>query len=282
MNKEAFVYKWSNLTNGKFYVGYHKGSLDDGYISSSHNEMFWDDFNNTEMVWEREIMFIGSKNDCLFEEQKILKEYDLKDSKLYNNARGSQIIFTDDVLIKMSIAGKKRWENTSEESKKNRNEKISKSKTGVKRPVIVSEKLSKLLKGKTFIERYGEEKSKEIGCKISKSNTGKNYHTDEWKNELSKKMKGNNFGQYQSEETREIKRNKFLYNNPGKNKTEETKKKMSEVKKGIPAKNNKPIIIDGVEYYSLSDASDKLNIHPMTIKGRILSKNIIFNNYQYK
>lgn len=282
MNKEAFVYKWSNLTNGKFYIGYHKGSLDDGYISSSHNEMFWNDFTNPKMVWEREIIFIGSKNDCLFEEQKILKKYDLKDSKLYNNARGSQIIFTDDVLMKMSISGKKRWENMSEESKKNRNEKISKSKTGIKRPAIVSEKLSKLFKGKTFIERYGEEKAKEIGCKISKSNIGKNRHTDEWKSELSEKMKGNNFGQYQSEETREIKKSKFLNNNPGKNKTEETKKKMSEVKKGVPAKNNKPIIIDGVEYYSLSDASLKLNIHPMTIKGRILSKNIIFNNYQYK
>lgn len=282
MNKEAFVYKWKNLTNRKFYVGYHKGSLDDGYISSSHSKLFWDDFNNSEMIWEREILFIGSKNDCLFEEQKILKEYNLKDSKLYNNARGSQIIFTDDVISKMSDSGKKRWENMSEESKKKRNEKISISKTGVKRPTIVSEKLSKLLKGKTFIERYGEEKGKEIGDKISKSNTGKNYHTDEWKNTLSEKMIGNDFGQYQTNETREIKRNKFLTNNPGKNKTDKTKQKMSDAKKGVPAKNNKPIIINGIEYYSLADASSKLNIHPMTIKSRVVSKNVIFNNYQYK
>jgi hypothetical protein len=146
----------------------------------------------------------------------------------------------------------------------------------------IRKKYKELYSNKTFFERFGEERAKEIGCKISKSNTGKKYHTDEWKSELSEKMKGNNFGQYQTEETREIKRNKFLTNNPGKNKTEETKKKMSKVKKGIPAKNNKPIIIDGVEYYSLSEASDKLNIHPMTIKGRILSKNIIFKNYQYK
>jgi hypothetical protein len=235
MNKEAFVYRWVNLTNGKFYIGYHKGSLDDGYISSSHSKLFWDDFNKSEMIWEREILFIGSKNDCLFEEQKILKGYDLKDSKLYNNARGSQIIFTDDVVSKMSDSGKKRWENMSEESKKNRNKKISISKTGVKRPIIVSEKLSKLFKGKTFIERYGEERAKEIGGKISKSNTGKNYHTDEWKNTLSEKMIGNDFGQYQTNETREIKRNKFLINNPGKNKTEETRKKISESKKGIPS-----------------------------------------------
>lgn len=237
MDKEAFVYKWTNLTNGKFYIGYHKGSLNDGYISSSYNEMFWDDFNNPEMVWEREILFMGSKNDCLFEEQKILRKYDLKDSKHYNNAKGAQIIFTDDVLLKMSISGKKRWENMSEDSKENRNKKISRSKAGIKRPAIVSEKLSKLYKGKTFVERYGYEMSKEIGSKISKSNIGKKRHTDEWKSELSEKMKGNNFGQYQSEKAREIKRDKFLNNNPGKNKTEETRKKISESKKGLPSIN---------------------------------------------
>lgn len=237
MNNEAFVYKWSNLTNGKFYIGYHKGSLDDGYISSSHNEMFWNDFTNPEMVWVREIIFIGSKNDCLFEEQKILKKYDLKDYTLYNNARGSQIIFTDDVLTKMSISGKKRWENMSEESKKNRNEKISKSKTGIKRPAIVSEKLSTLFKGKSFIERYGEERAKEIGKKISESKKGQHYHSEEHKKKLSLKLIGNSYGKYQSEETREIKRNNFLTNNPGKNKTEETKNKISESKKGVPSIN---------------------------------------------
>lgn len=282
MSKEAFVYRWKNITNDKFYVGYHKGSLDDGYISSSHSKLFWDDFYNPKMIWEREILFIGSKNDCLFEEQKILKEYNLKDSKIYNNARGSQIIFTDDVLLKMSISQKRRWENMSEESKKNISEERSKARIGVKRPIIVSEKLSKLYTGKTFIDRYGEEKAKEIGDKISNANTGKHYHTDEWKDTLSERMAGNDFGKYQSDEAREAKRNRFLTDNPSKNMTEETKQKISKSKKGTPAKNNKPIIIDGVEYYSLSDASNKLNIHPMTIKWRVISKNIIFNNYQYK
>ena len=276
------MYKWENLTNHKFYVGYHKGSLDDGYISSSHSKLFWDDFNNSEMIWKREILFIGAKNDCLFEEQKILKEFDLKDSKIYNNARGSQIIFTDEVISKMSDSGKKRWENMSDESKKNRNKKISISKTGVKRPIIVSEKLSKLFKGKSYIDRYGEDKAKLIGKKICESHIGQNYHSEEHKQNLSKKMMGNDFGQHQSNETRKIKRNEFLTNNPGKNKTEETKQKISESKKGVPAKNNKPIIVDGVEYYSLVDASNKLTIHPMTIKGRVVSKNVIFNNYRYK
>jgi hypothetical protein len=146
----------------------------------------------------------------------------------------------------------------------------------------IRQKYRDLYSNKTYVERYGEERAKEIGDKISKSNTGKNYHTDEWKNSLSEKMIGNDFGQYQTNQTREIKRNKFLTNNPGKNKTEEAKQKMSNTRKGVPAKNNKPIIIDGVEYRSLSDASNKLNIHPMTIKYRVVSKSVIFNNYQYK
>jgi hypothetical protein len=53
MNYEAFVYEWYNLTNGKSYIGYHKGNINDGYISSSHNQDFWNDFNNPKMKWER-------------------------------------------------------------------------------------------------------------------------------------------------------------------------------------------------------------------------------------
>jgi hypothetical protein len=101
----------------------------------------------------------------------------------------------------------------------------------------IRQKYRDLYSNKTYVERYGEERAKEIGDKISKSNTGKNYHTDEWKNSLSEKMIGNDFGQYQTDETREIKRNKFLTNNPGKNKTEETKLFLAKIK--IHPKNKK-------------------------------------------
>lgn len=29
MNTEAFVYKWTNIQNAKFYIGKHKGHIDD-------------------------------------------------------------------------------------------------------------------------------------------------------------------------------------------------------------------------------------------------------------
>ena len=56
--------------------------MDDGYIASSHNEEFWNDFNNSEMRWDRKIIAEGTAASCLQIEQTILKEIDIKDDKL--------------------------------------------------------------------------------------------------------------------------------------------------------------------------------------------------------
>lgn len=282
MEKNAFVYEWKNLTNNKSYIGYHKGRLDDGYISSSHNDSFWDDFNNKKMLWERVILFEGDKHECLKYEQDLLKNIDFSNGNYYNRARGANIIFTEDVIKKMSETHKNRWNKMDIEKKIEHSKRISNLKKGVPLSKETRKKISERLKGKTFIERYGNDKAKLIGDKISKSKTGQHYHSEEHKENLKIKMRGNDYGKNQSQETKEKKREMFLKNNPGKNPSEETKKRMSEVRKGIPAKNNKPIIIDNVEYRSLTDASDKLNIHKMTIKNRVLSKTEKFKNYKYK
>jgi group I intron endonuclease len=61
---------------------------------------------------------------------------------------------------------------------------------------------------------------------------------------------------------------------------EEQKERLSEPQIGKKTNFNKPFLIDGVEYRTLKEASEKLNIHQMTIKGRLQSPN--FNNYKYK
>jgi group I intron endonuclease len=61
---------------------------------------------------------------------------------------------------------------------------------------------------------------------------------------------------------------------------EEQKERLSNPQKGKQTKFNKPFIIDGIEYRTLKEASDMLDIHPMTIKGRLKSPK--FDNYKYK
>ena len=61
---------------------------------------------------------------------------------------------------------------------------------------------------------------------------------------------------------------------------EEQKVRLSEPQKGKQTKFNKPFFIDDVEFRTLMEASEKLNIHPMTIKGRLKSPK--FDNYRYK
>lgn len=141
---EAFVYIWKNLTNGKQYIGYHKGNIDDGYICSSASKLFWDDFENPTMEWNREIVYIGTSNECLQYEQQLLQEADLKDPQWYNNARGANVIFTDEVREKIRVhhigkpsgmLGKKHTEETKV--------KLSKA---LKNRVFTEEHLNKLRK----------------------------------------------------------------------------------------------------------------------------------------
>ena len=69
----------------------------------------------------------------------------------------------------------------------------------------------------------------------------------------------------------------------GKHHTNENKEYYSQLFKGKCLHNNEKItIIDNIEYKSLKDASDKLGINYLTIRWRVLSKNIKFENYKYK
>ena len=78
---------------------------------------------------------------------------------------------------------------------------------------------------------------------------------------------------------------KYGIDNPFYNKhhTKETKKLLSEQRIGkYNGKQNKPIVIDNIEYRSAGEASTSLGIPMVTIRWRVLSKNKKFNNYQYK
>ena len=84
MNYEAFVYKWTNLENGMYYIGKHKGTDNDGYISSGKS--FLNEYHNRPESFVREIIFRGTDKDCLNKEQNLIKQAVRLDGyqKLYN------------------------------------------------------------------------------------------------------------------------------------------------------------------------------------------------------
>lgn len=82
--EEAFVYKWTNKENGMYYIGKHKGTEDDGYISSG--KYFLSSYNEDPNMFYRDIVFRGTNKECLNMEQKLIRQSLNIDGyeKLYN------------------------------------------------------------------------------------------------------------------------------------------------------------------------------------------------------
>ena len=71
MEPEAFVYLWRDSINKKFYLGYHKGSIDDNYAhSSTVMESFT--MNTKPDGFKRRILAVGSSDEMMKLEQMLL------------------------------------------------------------------------------------------------------------------------------------------------------------------------------------------------------------------
>ena len=69
---EAFVYIWRDSSRKKFYIGYHKGTVDDNYAhSSSLMESF--SMNSVPAGYKRKILAQGSSEEMIELEQKLLE-----------------------------------------------------------------------------------------------------------------------------------------------------------------------------------------------------------------
>lgn len=69
---EAFVYKWTNTHTNKIYIGKHKGTPDDGYISSG--KAFISAYYKNPDHFERSVIWQGSNTECLQKEWEFIKE----------------------------------------------------------------------------------------------------------------------------------------------------------------------------------------------------------------
>ena len=86
---EAFVYKWTDSSNRKMYIGSHKGTVDDGYIGSGKH--FKRAYNKRPEVFSREILYVGTYEDVLELEEFILTELNAANNDEYYNLKNSAV-----------------------------------------------------------------------------------------------------------------------------------------------------------------------------------------------
>lgn len=68
---EAFVYCWTDIQINKLYVGWHKGSFDDGYVCSSKPML--EEYDKRPSDFKRQIIASGLAKDMVALESAILK-----------------------------------------------------------------------------------------------------------------------------------------------------------------------------------------------------------------
>ena len=90
---EAFVYRWRNIETGMWYIGYHKGTPDDGYICSSKIARPLIKANPEQ--WSRKILKVGTKFEMCQLERHILKKLNARLNPLsYNKHNGNGHVYT--------------------------------------------------------------------------------------------------------------------------------------------------------------------------------------------
>ena len=91
----AFVYKWTHIPSGKWYIGKHTGSIDDGYICSSHLVKPHIEEYITE--WNREILATGTTDQMTLTEIMYLRKLDaVNNPQSLNQTNGhGKIVFKE-------------------------------------------------------------------------------------------------------------------------------------------------------------------------------------------
>lgn len=105
----SFVYRWTDRLTGKLYVGYHKGTPDDGYVCSG--KYMLEEYEKRPEDFEREILFFGTQEACLELETDLLtKDQASSNSHYYNMTDGGGVFITEEFRHKVSKSkkGKKR------------------------------------------------------------------------------------------------------------------------------------------------------------------------------
>lgn len=269
MEKYGFVYLWYDKKHKRYYLGCHWGFEDDGYICSSR----WmrKSYRRRPHDFKRRIIsrIYTSRIDLLEEEFKYLQMIKPDElSKRYYNLHNHHFNHwsTDEetskkVRIKNSDTIKERHKDPEYREKfLNGRKKLR----GIKQSEETKEKRRKSMIN-AMEKKYPKEDRKQRVPRID-SITGE--YTTEYIEAIS-----NGVNEYYKNITDEdkLKRSKRLsVANKGK-KMRLGHKNTKEHNLGIAKANGKIVIIDGVEYYSMYEASRNLNVSHATVRNRINS-----------
>ena len=174
MEQEAFGYQWVRKSTGEFYRGIHKGKPKDRYAGSG--VLFTKKFGGRNKSdckapddWVRNVLFMGTYDDCLLWESIVITETILEDPSCLNLVVGGN---------RGSIGRE-----ISEDTKA----KMSKSQSGRKHKPETLELMSQNNAGSNN-PRYGVEVSEETRKRISESGKGRK-HSDDAKRKQSEARK---------------------------------------------------------------------------------------------
>lgn len=91
MKHEAFVYLWQHKDTGQSYIGYHIGSQDDGYVSSS------EEFNRIHALggFQRSVLAVGTAAEMEAFETGWMRAIDARTNSLYVNKWNNDDKYTE-------------------------------------------------------------------------------------------------------------------------------------------------------------------------------------------
>lgn len=134
---EAFVYCWTDIQTNKLYVGWHKGSIDDGYVCSSKPML--EEYKKRPSDFKRQIIASGIAKDMVALEIAILKSEKVTHNDHYYNMHMSDGFYrisnhTEETKEKISRTKKQAGFRHSTETKKIISEKNKGRFSGNKNP----------------------------------------------------------------------------------------------------------------------------------------------------
>jgi hypothetical protein len=275
--KYGFIYIWRDRKHNRYYIGSHWGTVDDGYICSSTWMM--QAYKKRPQDFKRKILEIVTTNrkdllDCELKWLSYIKEDEIK-TKYYNlniKGTGHWTAYPENIqTIKEKISYKTKEAMARPEVKQKFNEGL-KTRDSKSSDPQVRKKRSESMK-KAMAEKFPVEQRADY-------NRVK-FNSDEYKENMKEKSK--NMWANRTDEEKDLIGNKISMANKGfKHRLGQTnnelhRKRISESMKGV---NSKRIVANGIEFKSIADAVQSLNVSRSTVDRKLKSNK--FDNWYYR